>query len=372
MRLVIADRSSGTMEVMTENTVMTRRGLAIGGVVAALALSCTSLTAGNAAAPAPAHHSSGTASPAAATSASRHHHPRTRSGLLHPKHKYFGIALQGGPYSLTSFRGVAHKIHKKPDVLSYFLDWNNQVNIQVNRQVCHAGVIPNLTWESWNTDIRTNGTPSWTQPQYAPRRIAAGAYDSFIRQQANRIKQIHCPVLLRFDHEMNGYWYPWGVQTAGMHNKPHDYVRMWRHVWRIFRSVHARNVIWDWSPNYFGKHPKVSIRAMYPGKKYVDLIGIDGYLLHGSDTPGKIFGPIMHRLRRIAPNRPWYVGETGAPNNAAQPAQIRSLIHKVAKSKRLVGFIYFDEPGSRADWTFSNRPASVAAFRKSIHGRKFG
>jgi mannan endo-1,4-beta-mannosidase len=362
------------MEVMTEHTVMTRRGLAVGGLFAALALSCTSLTAGNAAVPEPAHHSSGSLSPATSAtpaSPSRHHHPRTRSGLLHPKHKFFGISVSGAPYNLAPFHSVGQKVHKTPDVLSYFLDWTHQVNIQANRQVCHAGAVPNLTWESWNWNIKTNGTTAFSQPQYAPRRIAAGAYDHFIRQQAKRIKQIHCPVLLRFDHEMNGYWYPWGVRSAGMHNKAHDYVRMWRHVWRVFRSVHAHNVIWDWSPNYLGQNGKDQLGALYPGKKYVDLVGIDGYLLHAGDSPGKIFGPIMHRLHQIAPHRPWYVAETGAPADGQQPARIRALVHKVAKTKRLVGFIYFDEPGSRANWTFSNRPSSVAAFRKAIHGRKF-
>jgi hypothetical protein len=258
-------------------------------------------------------------------------------------------------------------------VLSYFRDWTKPIDVQTNRRVCHAGVVPNLTWESWDTNVKSsNGSAAFSQPKYAPRRIAAGVFDHFIRQQAKRIKQIHCPVILRFDHEMNGYWYPWGLRTAGMHNKAHDYVRMWRHVWRVFRSVHARNVIWDWCPNYLGRNGKVRLKALYPGKKYVDLVGIDGYLLHSSDTPGRIFGPIMHQLHRIAPHRPWYIGETGAPNNSQQPAQIRALVRKVARTKRLVGFIYFDEPGSRANWTFSDRPSSVSAFRKAIHSRKFG
>ena len=49
--------------------------------------------------------------------------------------------------------------------------------------------------------------------------------------------------MLRLDHEPNGYWYPWGLATKGMHNKAHDYVRMWRHVWRIFHRQHVHNVI---------------------------------------------------------------------------------------------------------------------------------
>lgn len=343
------------------------RLLAVTALGAALVLtSCNTSSVGHAAVTTRITPVGSSSSSPSSASPSAHSHPPRRAALLHPKHKYYGLAVSGAPYSLTNFHAVGQQVHKAPRVVSYFLDWTHQFNVAANQRVCNAGAVPLLTWESWSWEVKRNGTTAFSQPKYAPRRIAHGSRDRFIRSIAKQIKQVHCPVMVRLDHEMNGYWYPWGLGTKGMHNKPHDYVRMWRHVWRIFHRVRTHNVIWVWSPNYVTPGATDHLGAMYPGKKYVDIVGIDGYLLNGGDTPGKIFGPIMHRLRHIAPHRPWFLAETGAPADGRQPRRIRALLHKVAKTKRLVGFIYFDEPGSRANWTFSNRPASVAAFRHGI------
>ena len=42
------------------------------------------------------------------------------------------------------------------------------------------------------------------------------------------------PLYLRFAHEMNGGWFPWGVGTNG--NGPADYVAAWRHIHDIFEQ----------------------------------------------------------------------------------------------------------------------------------------
>ncbi|MGN6795357.1 MAG: hypothetical protein ACTHJW_23455, partial [Streptosporangiaceae bacterium] len=52
--------------------------------------------------------------------------------------------------------------------------------------------------------------------QLNPRRIsmselAAGTYDSAIRSYAQQVRAFGCHVVLSFGHEMNGWWYPWGL-----------------------------------------------------------------------------------------------------------------------------------------------------------------
>jgi beta-mannanase len=201
--------------------------------------------------------------------------------------------------------------------------------------------------------------------------IAHGRYDTYIRATARAIKSIHCSLLLRFDQEPNGDWYPWGIGTVGMHNTSAQYVAMWRHVWRIFRNQHVHNVVWSWSPNLLlPRH--YPLRALYPGNHYVDIVGLDGYLWHPQDTVHSILGPLMHGLSKFASKRPWFVAETGVASGAHQAAGIRNLLHVVATNKHLHGFVYLDEPEPRADWSFGSHPASVRAFRNGIARHVYG
>ena len=60
------------------------------------------------------------------------------------------------------------------------------------------------------------------------------------------------PVAIRFDHEMNGNWYPWSAglpANQGAAGQPNLYVQAWRHIWNLFNSVGANSdVIWLWAP----------------------------------------------------------------------------------------------------------------------------
>ena len=64
------------------------------------------------------------------------------------------------------------------------------------------------------------------------------------RENAKAIRRQRWPVVLRFAHEMNGHWYPWGAHRTD----PADFVAAWRHIHDVFRTVGATNVIWTWTP----------------------------------------------------------------------------------------------------------------------------
>ena len=84
--------------------------------------------------------------------------------------------------------------------------------------------------------------------------------------------------MIRLMHEMNGTWYPWGVNVNG--NTPADYVRAWRHVHRIFDRAGARNVSWIWSINNLeridGREPRHR-RLLPRRRKYVDWVSTSGF-----------------------------------------------------------------------------------------------
>jgi Glycosyl hydrolase family 26 len=341
-----------------------RRLLALSLAVSALAFACGS---GTAAAPRhtlPQPAADAISAPSARAGTSKH--------LLHPAKKYFGISGPGVPQDVAALRAIKTQVGKEPDLAAYYMDWTHQFDVGAAQRMCAEGVVPMMTWESWSWEDNVDGVTTRSQPAYAPRKIAAGAYDSYVRATAKLVKSLHCTLFLRFDHEMNGTWYPWGLGTVGMHNRPAAYVAMWRHVWKIFRRQGVHNVIWVWSPNLLYPGGVDRLGQMYPGNAYVDIVGLDGYLRGPKATISSAFGGILTKLASVAPQKPWLVAETGVSGGAKQPAGLKALLHMVATNKRLIGLVYFDQDGPRADWRFTTTRKSLKAFKIGLSAPVYG
>jgi hypothetical protein len=267
---------------------------------------------------------------------------------------------------------LAAAVGKRPDLVSYYQDWTRPLNAAGATALCAAGILPLLTWESWSWNDQVNGAPAVSQPAYSPQRIASGAYDTYIRSMAASIKALKCPIMLRLDQEPNGTWYPWGIGTAGMHNTAAAYVAMWRHVWTVFHNAGVRNVLWTWSPNFLYHGGHNNIAPLYPGKKYVDIVGIDGYVVQHNDNPAQLFNPTFAALTKFANNKRWMISETGVSAAYAQPSRLTKLVHAVAVNPKLIGLVYLDQQAARANWTLTATAASTRAFRAAIGVTTFG
>ncbi|MBK9715234.1 MAG: hypothetical protein IPO81_28690 [Kouleothrix sp.] len=143
--------------------------------------------------------------------------------------------------------------------------------------VRNHGAIPMLNWCSWRLGGGVN------QPNFQLRDIYGGMYDTYITRWATAAKSWGHPLFLRFNHEMNGWWYPWaegklsdGTIVNG--NSAGDVVKAWRHVHDIFTNVGATNVTWVWSPNQIGNNSRYpALSSLYPGSSYVDWTGLSIY-----------------------------------------------------------------------------------------------
>lgn len=147
------------------------------------------------------------------------------------------------------------------------------------------GGIPFVDWAS-----RDSNAPNiLDQPTFNLSSIIRGDHDQYVRDWATGARNWGHPFFLRFDWEMNGWWYPWAEGKKGTSdtivngNNPGDYVKMWRHVHDIFEEVGATNVTWVWCINHMsdttsGSHPPMS--QIYPGDDYVDWISFDVYNRH--------------------------------------------------------------------------------------------
>jgi mannan endo-1,4-beta-mannosidase len=210
------------------------------------------------------------------------------------------------------------------------------------------------------------------------RQIADGGYDRHLRDYAQDVRKFGCAIILSFGHEMNGWWYPWGWPRT----TPADFIAAWRHIHDVFASQGAGNVIWSWDPShqYAQAAPdKVASPAShwYPGDKYVDMIGVDGYLGHDKNGHPQNFREIfdfqLRDIRTIAPHKRIYIAETGVAPGPDAARQIANLFAGLA-GYRLSGLVWFDavgQPdasGKPKEYRLQRELKESAAYQKHLRG----
>ncbi len=249
-----------------------------------------------------------------------------------PKH-FAGLAVkQNITKNSGTFQGVTGKA---PQIVEFYNPLVNDFAEHQALQVINAGEIPLIQLNPYNASARD---------------IADGVYDRHLTAYAQAVRRFGCAIVLSFGHEMNGWWYPWGVKG---NTTPADFIAAWRHIHDLFAKNGARNVIWSWDPSHQYSSPKPGKVASpasewYPGNKYVDWVGLDGYL--GYDTNGhpqtfrEIFSFQLNDIRHIAPHKLVYIAETGVAPGPAAFKQIRALFRGIA-SYHLAGLVWFDAVG---------------------------
>jgi hypothetical protein len=169
---------------------------------------------------------------------------------------------------------------------------------------------------SWNTDPKgwatsadfatattsIGGTPMITLEPQQPHqfaldwRLGSVAYEA-TRRYATAVGQWKKPIFIRFAHEMNGSWYPWGEWIDRNRNQQRDpdedtgftadlYRTAYRNVALMFRR-YARNAALVWCPNtgLLGGPRRDTFTPWYPGDDVVDWVGLDVYE-RGWNMPG--------------------------------------------------------------------------------------
>jgi hypothetical protein len=103
-----------------------------------------------------------------------------------------------------------------------------------------------------------------------------GAYDDHWRCLAQSILANNpgdYEIVIRPSHEMNGEWFAWGVGGAKKGLIP-DFIESWRRFHGVFRGLPGgARYRFSFSASEGASDP----RPMWPGDKYVDLVGYDVY-----------------------------------------------------------------------------------------------
>jgi beta-mannanase len=289
--------------------------------------------------------------------------------------KYLGVFRETSPTEVPS--GTAGRYGVTPASVEWFDSWasGNAFNAAAAKTLWNqGGIMTHFTWEPWNTALSVSDSN-----QIHLQDIIAGKWDSYIRARGAEFASVGAPIMVRWGHEFNGNWYPWGI--VNNNSDPALYISAYRRVHDLVVAAGATNVQWVWCFNN-SSTPSTSFNdpaQSYPGDAYVDWVGIDGYnwgLGPSWDPSGNywtsfdsMFASAYSKARAVAPARPVMIGEVGSSEDGGNKAQWINDMSSVLQSDRypdLKNVVYFDQDKEER-WSGTSSTAVQAAFTSWVN-----
>jgi len=288
------------------------------------------------------------------------------------------------PWSTSGLPVFARLVGKAPSLVSFNIPFTLCRNrtcgpytfpVHQMQELRDYGAIPILNWSSESSPLTVS------EPKYRLAAIAAGHFDRYLRTFAQQVRAWGHPFFLRFDWEMNGFWFPWGELANGNHRG--DFVRAWRHVHQIFRQQGATNAKWVWCPLVDNHHVLRDMAELYPGDAYVDWTCVDGYnfgrpIRSRWQTFRQIFTTPYHTILKLAPSKPMLIGEVGCgAMGGNKAAWVHAMLTRLPIDfPRLFGFVWFDAVDPRPHYRNLDipleRPASsLVSFSSGVASSRY-
>ena len=266
------------------------------------------------------------------------------------------------PVSLRRYAGVKFRI------LHRFQAWWGPDRFLGEKwldAVARTGAVPMVSWEPWLKP--KNAVQAPTQRRGLLRQIASGRHDLYIRRWARDARAYGKPILLRFMHEMNGNWYPWSVNING--NTPAAFRAAWRHVHDIFTREGATNVGWVLSVESFAggaPTPRKQLDHFYPGRNYVDWVGLSGFNWGGGPRRVLSYERVFRRAYDVVKGygKPIILAETGtaSADPVTAPTWVRDALRSTpTRFPRVKALVWYDSPHPARDFTL--RGSALARLR---------
>ncbi|MGE5286642.1 MAG: glycoside hydrolase family 26 protein [Micromonosporaceae bacterium] len=269
--------------------------------------------------------------------------------LLRPSTRYIGVAPVGLPHTDAQMIAFARRTGVRPTLVSYYTGWDSAFLPAVIKEIHGFGALPLVNLDSDKAPVAA---------------IAAGRYDSYLKQFAHDIRKLNLPLALSFDHEFNG---PWG-EFGTVHTTHRVFVAAWRHVHDVLTRAGATNVIWVWM---ISNSPSIThtplLRALWPGGAYVDWVGVDGYYTGSEESFRGVFGRVLTRVRHFT-RKPFLITETSVQQGTHAAASVDNLFAGVERHDDIVGVVWFDfnkAAVGRQDWRLEDDPAALTAYRRA-------
>lgn len=288
----------------------------------------------------------------------------TKQGFLQAPGKWFGVTTEDAPGSVTGLREFANAAGKPPGVWMYWRDWSAPLSAADIEKASAQKVVPMIAWEPWTFGLRNEAAS-----EFSLDTIIDGDWDELIDESAAAVVEADRTVVIRFAHEMNGTWYPWGVGVNG--NGPGDYATAWRHVWERFEAAGANeHAIWVWSPNNVRRTP-APLGPLFPGDRYVDLVGMSGFLGYGNitetdwpDYTASFAATTLH-VRTFTEKRFLITEMAALEKGTIKPQWIESVFDGIESNPEILGFLWFNI-AKDVDWRITSSEKSRSVFASRV------
>ena len=257
-----------------------------------------------------------------------------------------GIAVDTGPFRSGPFRAPRRGAYVgawiKPEKLTHAgrLAAVDQLEADLGRKLKIVNTyrrFEQLVGTQSDLDFQAQGSTlmvSWATGDN--RSIVDGEHDQLIRAQADAIRDLGRPVLLRMRWEMDRPNLRATMWSAA------DYIAAWKYVRTIFRRQGADNVSWVWCPTAEG-FQRGDAADFYPGDDQVDWTCVDVYAGEQFEPIGRLMDPF---LRWAAPHpKPIIIGEFGvakAWGSAGRAAWLRDAERTFKANAQIKAVAYFE------------------------------
>lgn len=261
------------------------------------------------------------------------------------------------------FDSLESETNRNFSSVTVYYQFGNPANMRLNfkklEYVKNSGKKLIITWEP--TDPRL---PVQTRDFLG--EISAGVLDSYIIDFATDIKNWGERVGIRFGHEMNGDWYPWG-------NRPEEYKHAYIYLHNKFEELGVKNVDWIWNVNAENvpTAPYSRYDDFYPGDEYVDFIGIDtfnfgtsAYWSSWTDFENLIEGPYNYLSENY--NKPLVLSELASSEEGGDKGYWIKYMFELLNNKYvLIEEIVWFNILKEADWRIDSSENSLKNFKHS-------
>nr|WP_121270588.1 glycosyltransferase family 2 protein [Pedobacter schmidteae] len=285
---------------------------------------------------------------------------KTEAIASYPDHK--SNLFLTGIFSPAGFDGIssvrqAHQHQQDYDthfnLISVYVPWGNQPQCNLPSKtidsIYNNGSIPMITWEPWQNlfDEKIHQAD-----KKVFQNITAGKYDSYLQRFSDQVNALKRPVYIRFAHEMDNPFYPW---SGTGENTAEEFKAAWKYLYQFFFKRSVYNVVWVWNP-----WKAENIDAYFPGKTYVDWIGVTNLNYGNLNSSGKsvsmadLYAP-FHQNPIFRSGLPVMLAEMGSLSSAGEQDQWLTAAFKARKRfKEIKSFVFFN---SAYDKNVPNDPA---------------
>ncbi len=274
--------------------------------------------------------------------------------------KLFGFALSDYTNKTEEISDLEDTIKKNITTVSIYkqfgLPSNNTIDITELSYIKSHNIKLLIAWEPWNPQEGMHQSIDYL------KSINDGGQDAYIKSFAHIIQTYGAPVIIRFGHEMNGNWYPWGQRQQ-------EYVHAYQRVVTLFRNENISNVQWMWSINV---DPLTGVDSYYPGNDFVDIIGIDGFNFGTSaanTTWVSFYAIFSHAYEYIVShyNKPLIISETASAEVGGNKAQwVRDMFGTLETSMPKIQEVIWFNLNKETDWRINSSSEALSAFLQGL------